>query len=116
MPRTEKYFVGPGLLSDIRQTITRVAGMPDKTKGAAFRVGNTEALPRPGGKVFRVCTFTGSWNINAAKTVTFRGVTTTPNTVAAVNLFATIAAPTGTASCAIARDGTAWYVIAAQCS
>jgi hypothetical protein len=116
MPRTEKYFIGPGLLSDIRQTITRVAGMPDKTKGAAFRVGNTE-MPqrRGGGGGFRICTFTGAWNINAAKTVTFKGVTTTPNTVAATNLFAGIGTASGSRNCAIAKDGTAWYLIAAEC-
>ena len=74
--------------------------------------------PRVGGasgKTFRVCTFTGAWSINASKTVTFRGVTTTPNTAAAVNLFAAIAAPSSAANCAIAKDGTAWYLIAAQC-
>lgn len=74
--------------------------------------------PRVGGasgKVFRIATFTGAWSINASKTVTFRGVTTTPNTVAAVNLFAAISAPASAANCAIAKDGTAWYLIAAQC-
>ena len=73
--------------------------------------------PRVGGasKVFRVCTFTGAWSINASKTVTFRGVTTTPNTAVAVNLFAAISAPASAANCAIAKDGTAWYLIAAQC-
>jgi hypothetical protein len=68
-----------------------------------------------GGKVFRVCTFTGAWSINGSKTITLRNQTTTPNTVSAVNLFAAIAAPSGTANCAIAKDGTAWYLIAAQC-
>jgi hypothetical protein len=68
-----------------------------------------------GGKVFRVCTFTGAWAKTSLKTVTFRNVTTTPNTVAAVNLFAAISAPSGTANCAIAKDGTAWYLIAAEC-
>ena len=67
------------------------------------------------GKVFRVCTFTGSWSINASKTVTFRGVTTTPNTAVAVNLFAAITASSSSRPCAIAKDGTAWYLIAAQC-
>jgi hypothetical protein len=101
------------------------------TKGAAERIGKVvreveagnrdlgplEFGPRVGthGKVFRVCTFTGAWSISAEKTVTFRGVTSTPNTVAAVNLFAAISAPSGTANCAIAKDGTAWYLIAAQC-
>lgn len=102
------------------------------TKDAASRIGRVvrtveagnrdlgplEFGPRVGGasgKTFRVCTFTGSWSINASKTVTFKGVTTTPNTVVAVNLFATINAPAGAANCAIAKDGAAWYLIAAQC-
>lgn len=65
-------------------------------------------------KVFRVATFTGSWSKNTLKTVTFRGVTTTPNTAVATNLFAAISG-SGTRNCAIAKDGTAWYLIAAEC-
>jgi hypothetical protein len=43
-------------------------------------------------------------------------MTTTPNTVAAMNLFAQIAtSSSATRNCAIARDGTAWYLIAAEC-
>jgi hypothetical protein len=69
-------------------------------------------------KAFRVCTFTGAWSINAEKTVTFKNQTATPNTAAAMNLFAAITGTTATSSfrnCAIAKDGTAWYLIAAQC-
>lgn len=71
----------------------------------------------PGGvrKVFRICTFTGAWPIGSAITVTFKNQTTTPNTVSATNLFANIATAAGTRNCAVARDGTAWYLIAAQC-
>lgn len=65
-------------------------------------------------RTFRICTFTGSWSIGSEKTVTFRNQTTTPNTVAATNLFADITG-SGTKNCAIARDGTAWYLIAAEC-
>ena len=79
---------------------------------------------RPGdssaqGKVFRVCTFTGAWSKNSSKVVTFRGVTSTPNTAVAQNIFVTISGTTATATtknCAIAKDGTAWYLIAAECS
>lgn len=102
------------------------------TKGAAERIGRVvrevefgnrdlgpiEWGPRgvggSSGRVFRVCTFTGAWAIGSEKTVTFRGVTTTPNTVAAMNLFATLNV-SGTKNCAIAKDGTAWYLIAAEC-
>ena len=69
-------------------------------------------------RVFRVATFTGAWSINATKTVTFKNQTATPNTAAAMNLFAAITGTTATSSfrnCAIAKDGTAWYLIAAQC-
>lgn len=66
-------------------------------------------------KVFRVCTFTGAWSLSSAKTVTFLNQTSTPNTVSATNLFANLTAASGSRHCAIARDGTAWYLIAAQC-
>lgn len=61
-------------------------------------------------KVFRVCTYTGSWSKGSAKTVTFKYTTSTPNTANATNLFFPI---TGTAGgdCAVAKDGTAWFLI-----
>jgi hypothetical protein len=83
-------------------------------------LGPIEWGPRgvAGGKVFRVGTFTGAWSIDTMKTVTFRNVTSTPNTAAAVNIFAEINGGTSSAcvsTCAIAKDGTAWYLIAAGC-
>jgi hypothetical protein len=64
------------------------------------------------GKTFRVGTFTGAWSIDATNTVTFRNQTATPNTVAAVNLFFPLSAATNaTTDCAIAKDGTAWFLI-----
>ena len=75
-------------------------------------------MPGGGGKVFRVCTFTGAWSKNTAKVVTFINVTSTPNTAVAQNIFVAIAGTTATATknCAIAKDGTAWYLISAECS
>lgn len=63
-------------------------------------------------KIFRICTFEGAWSKGDSKTVTFKYQTTTPNTVTATNLFANV--PAG-GDCAIARDGTAWFLIAAEC-
>lgn len=114
MAKQERYFIGPSLLSDIRETITRVDAIAPKTSGAAQPV-RLQELRKPQAKVFRICTFTGAWTIDTEKTVTFRGITSTPNTVVAMNLFGSV---NGTASdnpCAIARDGTAWYLIAARC-
>jgi len=107
------FLISDGLHKDIKRTIARVDGMPDGP-GATKIPTRFEGLPAQAGKVFRVCTFTGSWNIGNVKTVTFRGVTSTPNTVSATNLFATLNNST-TKNCAIARDGTAWYLIAVEC-
>lgn len=64
-------------------------------------------------KVFRICTYTGAWSIGESKAVSFKYQTATPNTVSATNLFFPIT-NTATASardCAIAKDGTAWFLI-----
>ena len=65
--------------------------------------------------VFRVCTFTGSWSKNAMKTVTLKYVTSTPNTFSVTNLFADVVSATAVRNCGIARDGTAWFLVAAEC-
>jgi hypothetical protein len=63
-------------------------------------------------KLFRVATFTGAWAINATKTVTFKYQTATPNTAVATNLFFPVTSTAaGNTDCAIAKDGTAWYLI-----
>ena len=95
-----------------------VEQMAVRTRPLLFDRVDSSSGSGGGGKVFRICTFTGSWDIDTLKTVTFRNVTTTPNTVAAVNLFSSLAGPSGTVStavCAIAKDGTGWYLIQARC-
>lgn len=87
----------------------------DRSGGAISfdRVWDEQWVPRR--KVFRVATFTGAWSIDGTKTVTFRNQTTTPNTVSATNLFLPL--PDGGTSardCAIAKDGTAWYLFQAK--
>ena len=73
-------------------------------------------LPQQQRKTFRIATFSGAWTINSAKTVTFKYQTAAPNTAVATNLFANVPAPSGSGDCAIAREGTAWFLIAAVCS
>lgn len=64
-------------------------------------------------KTFRICTFTGSWSIGTPKIVTFKYQTATPNTMSATNLFWPV--PDGSErDCAIARDGTAWFLVTPQ--
>jgi|688.fasta_scaffold787634_2 hypothetical protein len=73
-----------------------------------------------GGKVFRVCSFTGTWSKGTTHTTSFYGVTATPNTVAATNLFVDVkscdtASSSVTAACAIAKYAGTWYLISAEC-
>ena len=63
-------------------------------------------------KTFRIATFSGAWSIGATKTVTFKHQTATPNTANVTNLFFPIVGTaTSSVDCAIAKDGTAWFLI-----
>ncbi len=115
MAQADKYFIGPGLREKLREVVGKVDALSVGTRGATQRTVHQD-MPRGGGGGFRICTFTGAWAITTQKTVTFRGVTTAPNTIVATNLFASISTSVSqTRNCAIARDGTAWYLIAAEC-
>ena len=109
------FLIGEALLGQIKDTVKRVDGMPEG--GNLTRIPTRfESMPVGGsGSSFRVCTFTGAWSIGSDKTVTFKGVTTTPNTVSATNL--TMHLPDIGLSppfdCQIAKDGTAWYLVSA---
>jgi hypothetical protein len=112
MAEPTNFLIGPGFRRKLESTIQRVdalapGGPVTRIKTVIEGDGGT-----PAPKTFRICTFTGSWAIDATKTVTFRNVTTTPNTVTVVNLFTTFSASTATTTCAIAKDGTAWYLVA----
>ena len=81
--------------------------------GNRSQPGLTFDHPMPGGvagKVFRVCTFTGSWAISSSKTVTFKYQTATPNTAAVQNDLISLPSA-GTRNCVIGREGTAWHLI-----
>ena len=112
---------GKSFVSFSRPAAQRIAkAVRTVEAGDRNQPGLTFDHPMPGGgKVFRVCTFTGAWSKNSAKVVKFRGITSTPNTALAQNIFVAITGSTSTSTtknCAIAKDGTAWYLIAAECS
>lgn len=69
-----------------------------------------DIAPEPPRKKFRVCTFTGAWAIDSAKTVTFKYQTQTPNTVSATNLFCGLS-PAGSCDVSIAKEGTSWFLV-----
>lgn len=71
------------------------------------------AVPSGNPKTFRIGTYTGAWPIGTDKTITFKNQTNTPNTASVTNLFFPLT-NTATATlrdCAIAKDGTAWFLI-----
>jgi hypothetical protein len=99
-----------------RPAAQRIADAVRKVEGGNRDQGPVDLGPRFFGssaKIFRVCTFTGAWSIGSSKVVTFKNQTNTPNTANATNLFWPI--PDGPQrDCAIAKDGTAWYVLTPQ--
>jgi hypothetical protein len=96
-----------------RESAERIANVVRAAELAspAARPLSFDRVDTPKPRLFRVCTFTGTWSIGATKTVTFKYQTTTPNTVSAVNLFFPFPAPASATDCAIAKDGTAWFLI-----
>jgi hypothetical protein len=91
-----------------------------RTVEAGDKKGNALTFRRAAvssaGGVLRIATHgSAAWNKDSTQTVTFVTTTSTPNTATAVNLFADLASGVTGRSIAIARDGTAWYLIAAEC-
>jgi len=110
---------GVDRVSFTRPAAERIGKAVRQVEAGDRDLGPIEWGPRGGvggssGKVFRVGTFTGAWSVDTAKVVTFRNVTTTPNTVHATNLLISLPAGTQASSsriCNIAKDGTAWYLV-----
>lgn len=97
-----------GAAQRIAKAVRIVEGGSREQGGLTF----DHPMPGVGGKLFRICTYTGSWSIGSTKTVTFKNQTATPNTAVATNLFFPISpGPTALTDCAIAKEGTAWYLV-----
>ena len=106
--RTERVTFTRPAAERIAKVVRQVEGGDRDTPGIYF--GSAPASQQ---KTFRVCTFTGAWSIGSSRTVTFKNQTSTPNTVSASNLFWPI--PDGPLrDCAIAKEGTAWYLLVPQ--
>ena len=99
-----------GSAQRIARVVRAVEQEPRRARALTFEPVFQER--RGGDVVFRMGTFTGAWSKDTAKVVTLRGVTAT---LSAVNLFAAISTAASARDCAVARDGTAWYLIAAEC-
>lgn len=105
MPRTEKYFVGPKLLGDIRETITRVAGMPDRTNAAAQPV-RLQELQRLAPAALRYVSWDSDWQATATATITF--FSSAGQTATAKNTYAGVGPGEGW----VARHLGTWHLAA----
>lgn len=100
-------LIGPAFYGKLKETIAKVDGRPigsGATKIPTDLGGDTSYAP----KTFRIATFTGAWSVNSDKTVTL--VSDTAQTLTATNLFYDLP-NSGDSTCAIAKDGTAWYLV-----
>ena len=111
----ERYFIGPGLKDKLGEVIRRVDG--SSTPG--FVVTGSEPLleePLRNSRFFRIATYgTAAWALNASATVTLTNVSPTGSTVLVTNVFGALSTATAARNVGIARDGTQWYLIQAQC-
>jgi len=113
MPRTEKYFIGPQLLGDIRRVVGRVEAEPYGS-GVTRIETRLQDMPRPSAAGLRRALFSGAWNKMASKGITFNG---TSETATAVNILATVDAGCGESRQAIvSRIDGQWHLIAAECA
>lgn len=103
MAKTEKYFVGPQLLGEIRETITRVAGMPDRTSGVSLPV-RLQELQRRSGAGLRYVSWEEDWQATATATITF--LSNTGQTATAKNTFAGVGPGEGW----VARHEGTWHL------
>jgi hypothetical protein len=115
---TERYFVGPTLLGNMRDTISRVQGEAYRVNGGHLP-GRPESLPQPSSDAgFYMATFTGSWAISSAKTVTLYNAERTTETVVASNLLIPVPSLSTTTNsptiCSIAYDRGTWFLSAVQ--
>lgn len=87
MPRAEKYFVGPRLLGQIRDTIARVAGSPYRT-GTDEQPTRLQVIPQAVPLGLKHVSWDSDWPATATATITFLSSTaytaTATNTVAGV--------------------------------
>lgn len=114
-PKGAGQAAGERFVSFSRGAAQRIAKVVRIVEGGNRDQGGlTFDHPMPqSGKVFRICTHSAAWNKGTVQTVTFKYQANTPNTVSATNLFANVPAA---GDCAVAKEGTAWFLIAAECS
>ena len=110
------FLIGPGVRDKLKETFRVVDAMQGGGNGPTSLLRTTFDNPE-NPPVFRIGTFgTAAWSINTPNTVTLTNVGVTGYTVLATNVFGEVSTSASSRYCAVAKDGTAWYLIQAQCS
>lgn len=111
----EGYLIGEGVRNKLKETFRVVDAMQGGGNGPTSLLRTTFDNPE-NPPVFRIGTFgTAAWSINSSNTVTLTNVGVTGYTVLATNVFGSVGTATTTRNCAVAKDGTQFYLIQAQC-
>ena len=112
MQRTEKYYIGPRLLGDIRRVVGQVES---QTIGSAVtRIPTRLQEMQQPSQGLRRATFNGAWNKGATKTIYFHG---TDETATAHNIMATVDMGCGEDREAfVASVDGVWQLVAAECA
>jgi hypothetical protein len=112
----EGFLIGEGVRNKLKETFRVVDAMQGGGNGPTSLLRTTFDNPE-NPPVFRIGTFgTAAWSINSSNTVTLTNVGVTGYTVLATNVFGTLPAMGSTMAgttrtCAVAKDGTSWYLI-----
>lgn len=111
MQSQDSYRIGPGLRVKLRQMVDAFDGEPsgDGDSETPTRLQDPLRI----GVEFHMASFSGSWLKGSSRTVTL--AINTSRTCLVTNVFADLSVDCGARKCAIARDGTAWYLIQAEC-
>lgn len=119
MAKQERYFLGPSLLGDIRETITRVDAIMPRESGATQHVRLQGLQPRVGGRL-RLGKTTATWTKGTVATIPLWEDGEAPNEEASgtdlegcVNKFATV--QSGKWVGMLRGPGGKHYLISAEC-
>jgi hypothetical protein len=104
---TERTSFTPESAKRIANAVRAVEQRPSEGTPLSFSRADSASKT----KTFRVCAFTGSWQIGTEKAVVFLNQTTTPNTVSAINLFCGLNPGTAQCEVSVAKEGTSWYLV-----
>jgi hypothetical protein len=106
------FLIGENLLGQIKDTVKRVQGEPLGGHFTKIETRFEGGPPAAAGGAVRMVAFTGAWPIGGAKTCTVKNSTAE---LEVKNYFHQIGANCGQRDAAVAKIGSEWVLLVAQC-